>query len=174
VMGTPATPTALPPDQLALQYQSAVQMSIYDGQLSWQVTGIFLQLAVVMAAGAIFPSFIGTDNRVAQALSGLAIAIAGGVLTAMFGSMTMRIRQYEQYWSTRAAELEGQMVGLGTFQGSARLASERCLTVGTVPLTMNRLYRIHTAFMMRTFYGLVLISFVAFIVLNGIRLRAAV
>jgi hypothetical protein len=148
-------------------------MAIYDGQLSWQVTGIFLQLAAVMAAGAIFPSFIGSDNRIAQAASGIVISVAGVVLSAMFGSMAMRIRTYAGFWSARARDLESHLTGTGTFTGASMLSTMGQVDLGTSRVKMRTIYGVRTKLMMATFFSLTIATFVGLLALNGVKLMQA-
>ena len=160
---------AVQPEDLRAQYAAAVQMAVYDGQLSWQVTGLFVQFAILLVAGAVSPSFAGTSNKLLLALIGALVALAGIVMSAMFGSMALRIRTYQDYWSARAEELEAMMPLRGLFSGASQLSRLGTLTVASTTLRMRRSYGVKTKVMMTLLFGVLTLAFVGLLVFDLVR-----
>lgn len=160
---------AAQPEDLRAQYAAAVQMAVYDGQLSWQVTGLFVQFAILLVAGAVSPSFAGTSNKVFLALVGAIVALAGIIMSVMFGSMTLRIRTYQDYWSARAEELEAMMPLAGLFSGASRLSHVGTLTVASTTLRMRRSYGVKTKVMMTILFGVLTLAFVGLLLFDLVR-----
>ncbi len=132
----------LSPEDVRMSYQCAVQLVTYDGQLSWRVSGIFLQFAFLMIAGAVFPSFVGSDSRLVMGVVGMFVAAAGFTMTLMFGSMVRRIRAYEEYWVSCAAHLESFMSSpIQTVGGAHLLRLTRKLRYLIMLSTCRRLLR---------------------------------
>jgi hypothetical protein len=161
--------SAIKGEDLRAQYAAAVQMAVYDGQLSWQVTGLFVQFAILLVAGAVSPSFAGTSNKLLLALVGAIVAVAGIIMSAMFGSMALRIRTYQDYWSARAEELEAMMPLHGLFTGASQLSRTGTLTVGSITLRMRRSYGVKTKVMMTLLFGVLTLAFVGLLVFNLVR-----
>jgi HAD superfamily hydrolase (TIGR01509 family) len=156
-------------DDLRVQYAAAVQMSVYDGQLSWQVTGLYVQFAFLLAAGAIFPSFVGPANQLVVALAGGLVALAGLVTALMFGSMCMRIRTYQDLWVARAEEIEQRMSGPGVLSAGGQLSSGQALSIGANTLRMSRVSAIRTKTMMNVLFGVFVAVFLGLMLINVAR-----
>jgi hypothetical protein len=148
-------------------------MAVYDGQLSWQVTGIFVQFAFLLIAGAVSPSFIGTSNKMLLAVAGAIVALAGIVAAAMFGSMALRIRTYQDYWCARAEEFESMMPlsGPGLFTGSSQLSRTGSYPVkaNSELLKMRRSSRIKTKQVMTFLFVIFVVVFTGLFVFNLVR-----
>lgn len=161
-------------EDVRVQYAAALQMAVYDGQLSFQVVGLFVQFAVLMVAGAVFPSFVGTSNKLLLAVAGALVALAGVVMSLMFGSMSLRIRTYQDYWCARAEELEARMPLPGLFSGASTLSQQGAITVGGKTLTMRRHQTVKTKLMMTSLFGVFLVLFAGLFTFDLVRaLRAA-
>jgi hypothetical protein len=162
------------PEDLRAGYLAALQMAVYDGQLSWQITGIFLQFAILMIVAAIFPSFAGSTDKFISALAALGVSVAGLIMTSMFGSMVMRVRTYEEYWILRATQLESHFSEpVEILQGSALLSARGHITVGGDTIHMRRIAAIKSKTMLRAFFVLFLVAFLSLVVLNIWRLTLA-
>lgn len=166
-----------PPDghgldgHIPVGYQVAVQLAIYDGTLSWQVTGVFIQFGILLVAGAVFPSFAGTHDPLLIGWSGLAAAAAGVVMTLMFGSNILRMRTYEEYWSLHATHLESQMNPLvQTFQGISQLSTDAGFVAGTVRLRMPKIASVKSRQILAAIILLFLLTFSLLAALNVWRL----
>jgi HAD superfamily hydrolase (TIGR01509 family) len=155
------------------QYAAAVTMSVYDGQLSWQVTGLYVQFAFLLAAGAVFPSFVGSTNRLVLAAAGALVSLAGLVTALMFGSMCMRVRTYQDLWVARAVEIEEGMSGPGVLSAGSLLSSARVLRVGSETLRMSWASAVRTKTMMNVLFMVFVLVFFGLLVLNLTRAAAA-
>lgn len=156
-------------DDLQVGYQGAIQMAVYDGHLSWQITGLFMQLAILMIVGAVFPSFVGSKDELTISIAGLLVSFAGLTMTSMFSSMIMRIRTYEEYWVLCVMDLESRLgEQVTTFEGSSRLSSERNISVIGKTIKMGKFAAIKSKIMLRAFY---ILFFISFLVLLGINIR---
>lgn len=170
--GNTVPPRKVNEEDVRAGYQTAVHMAVYDGQLSWQVTGIFVQFAILMIAGAVFPAFIGTKDQVVVASAGLAVSLAGIVMTSMFGSMVMRVRTYEEYWVLRAIQLESYLDNVvETLRGSAMLSRNRSISVGRDTVHMRRTSAVKTKLMLGALFLFFLITFTGLLGLNVWRLK---
>lgn len=96
-------------DDIRSTYQVATALIVYEGQLTWRVTSVFLQFAILLIAAAVFPSFIGSVDLRTQAVVGFALSVLGCVASIMWMSMVFRNRKYYQYWLFKATELEQKM-----------------------------------------------------------------
>ena len=161
-------------DDLRVGYQAAVQMAVYDGQLSWQVTGLFVQFAILMIAGAVFPSFVGSDDTKTIAFAGLAVSFAGLTMTGMFGSMIMRMRTYEEYWVLCAKNLESYLPKEVTvFEGSSILSIHGKISIGKEIVRMRPIAAVKSKVMLNTFFMCFLVTFLVLIIINVQRLLIA-
>ncbi|HWC66555.1 MAG TPA: hypothetical protein VG478_00690 [Acidimicrobiales bacterium] len=163
------------PDNVRLGYQTATQFAVYDGQLSWQVTGIFVQFGFVLIFGATFPSFVGDNgSEKVLAFAGLGVSVAGWILTAMFGSMVSRIRTYEGYWVSRAAEYEAQFRQTNeTIRGSIALSKDHEVTVNGSKATMPRYAIVSSRYMLNAMFLAFLLAFMVLIGVNAWRVWAS-
>ena len=162
------------PDDLRVGYQTAVQMAVYDGQLSWQVTGLFVQFAILMIAGAVFPSFVGSNDKLTIAVAGLAVSFAGLIITCMFGSMIMRIRTYEEYWVLCAKKLESNLSEkVTTFSGSSSLSRQGYISIDSEIVRLRRIAAVKSKVMLNTFFMCFLIAFIILLIINIQRLVIA-
>jgi hypothetical protein len=160
-------------DDIRVGYQVAAQFAVYDGQLSWQIVGTFVQFGILMVAGAVFPSFVGTTSGKIQGLAGLLVSVAGIVMSAMFGSMVMRIRTFEGYWIARAEQLEALLgTDIQTVRGSSHLSRLREVYVGNERVTMGRLFEVKSKIMLGSLFSLFFICFVGLAGLNVDRIAA--
>ncbi|MEQ8320479.1 MAG: hypothetical protein RH946_09460 [Rhodospirillales bacterium] len=150
-------------------------MAVYDGQLSWQVTGTFVQYAVVTIAAAVFPSFAGTQEPFWIALVGLLVSIGGLIMTLMFGSMVMRVRTYEEYWSTRAKQLEGILDdAVKTFAGSVELSKNGSIRIGEDVIKMGKISLIKSKVILGALFISFALVFLSLSAFNGSRLHDVV
>lgn len=162
-------------DDVRAGYQAALQMAVYDGQLSWQVTGTFVQFAILMIAGAVFPSFVGSKDQFVLAVAGLCVSLAGLVMTSMFGSMVMRVRTYEEYWTLRAIELESYLDDVvETLSGSIVLSRTGSITVGGDTVHMRQTSAVKSKQMLKALFLCFIIVFIVLLGLNGVRLVEAI
>ena len=154
-------------EDLRAGYLAALQLAVYDGQLSWQITGTFLQFAILMIVAAIFPSFAGSNNNFISALAALGVSIAGVIMTSMFGSMVTRIRTYEEYWILRATHLESYLNNsVEILKGSSFLSAQGHITVGGNTVYMPRMAAIRSKTMLAAFFILFLIAFLSLLAFN--------
>ena len=160
-------------DDLRAQYAAAVQMAVYDGQLSWQVTGLFVQFAFLMVVGAIFPSFVGTTSKPLLGVAGGLIALAGLVMATMFGSMSLRIRTYQDLWVARAEDLEGRLGPPGVLSSGSQLSRAGSIQIGPATLRMRRVSSVKTKTVMSWLFGLFAVVFLALLVFNLVRVVQA-
>ncbi len=150
-------------------------MVVYDGQLSWQITGTFVQFAIFIIAGAVFPSFVGTKDQFVLAFAALAVSVAGIVMTAMFRSMVMRVRTYEEYWVLRAIELESHLDDVvETLWGSNVLSSAGFVTVGGDTVHMRRTSAVKTKPMLNALFLCFFLIFIGLFALNIWRLSEVI
>jgi len=155
-------------------YSAAVQMAVYDGQLSWSVTGIYVQVAILIIAGAVFPSFTGSKDKLVLALAGLLISLAGIILSSMFLSMVSRIRTYEGHWVAMATKLERDLnATVDTFAGARNLSRGDTLNVDGQILRMRRLCAIKSQHMLVALFLLFLVIYAFLFVLNAFRVIEA-
>lgn len=162
------------PEDIRVGYASAVDLAIYDGQLSWTITGIYVQFAFLMVAGAIFPSFVGSDDNQVLALAGLAISLAGIIITGMFGSTVSRVRVYESYWVLKAAALERLLdEAVSTVNGSMELSARRSVMVGPDRVRMRRIESVKSRHMLLALLVAFFIAFLGVFILNVWRLTQA-
>jgi hypothetical protein len=163
----PAASIVSTPEDLREGYTAAVQMAIYDGQLSWQVTGVYLQLAFLLVAGSIFPAFVGSTNQTILSVTSLLVSIAGLGMTAMFGSMVMRMRTYEMHWVNCATTLEEKLGDeITTFKGAQTLASGGKVITQGVPLKINANASVKSKQILKAFFGGFLLTFLLLFVFN--------
>lgn len=161
-------------EDLRVGYQAAIQMAIYDGQLSWQVTGIFVQFAILIIAGAVFPSFVGSKNDLIISIAGLGVSLAGIIMTSMFGSMVMRVRTYEEYWVLRATQIESYLSDIvETLKGSMLLSSRGHITVDGNTVRLRRISAIKSKAMLKALFLCFLVAFICLFSINLWRLVLA-
>jgi hypothetical protein len=159
------------PEDVRIGYQAAVQLAIYDGGLSWQVTGTYLQFAILMIAGAVFPSFVGSRKPLVVAIAGIAVSIAGLLMTSMFASTVSRIRTYEEYWVQCATHLESFFpVPVSTLQGSDRLSRAGVVTVAGSTVKLPRLSAVKSKMMIKALFVCFLVAFFSLLCINILRL----
>jgi hypothetical protein len=96
-------------EDVRVAYQSAVAMITYEGQLTWQVTSVFMQFSAGLVAVSVLPNFIGEATPLILYIVALVLSAAGCVASVMWASMIFRNRRYYQYWLFTAAELEAKM-----------------------------------------------------------------
>lgn len=163
---------ALSPEDVRMCYQSAVQLATYDGQLSWQVTGLFLQFAFLMIAGAVFPSFVGSDDRSVMGIAGMVVSAAGLTMTVMFGSMVRRVRTYEEYWVSCAAQLEPFMSSpVRIMNGMYLLSTQKRVAVGeNSTVHMPKVSAIKSKVMLNVLFVLFVVAFLVLFTINVFRL----
>jgi len=169
--GFPSLDNSINPEDLRSCYQAAVQLAIYDGQLSWQVTGLFVQFAILMIAGAVFPSFIGSNDKIVIAIAGMAVSLAGIIMTSMFGSMVMRSRTYEQYWAHCAIQMESYLGSpVSVLKGSMLLSSEGQINLGKCKIHMSRIAAVKSKVMLGALFICFLLTFLCLFIFNSYRL----
>jgi len=157
------------PDDLRAQYAVAVQMAVYDGQLSWQVTGLFVQFAILMVVGAIFPSFVGTTSKPILGVAGGLVALAGLVMAGMFGSMSLRIRTYQDLWVARAEDLESLLAPPGVLSLGSKLSRDGSIQIGQSALRMHWMSSAKTKTVMSWLFGLFVMVFAGLLIFNIVR-----
>lgn len=96
-------------EQIIAAYRVAATMITYEGGLGWRVTRVFLSFATILVAGAVSPSFIGSNKPGSLALVGVLVALVGLVATLGWWSMFSRSRKYYEYWVACARELEKKL-----------------------------------------------------------------
>ena len=154
-------------DDVRIGYQTAIQMAVYDGQLSWQVTGMFVQFAILMIAGAVFPSFVGTKDELVISIAGSVVALAGIIMTSMFGSMVMRIRTYEEYWVVSATRLEDYLSKfVFTFKGSVELSKQKSITINKNTVRLKKISIIKSKTMLGALFVCFLLTFFLLLCIN--------
>ena len=160
-------------DSLRAQYAAAVQMAVYDGQLSWQVTGLFIQFAFLLVVGAVFPSFVGTTSKPLLGVVGGLIALGGLVMASMFGSMSLRIRTYQDLWVARAEDLERLLGPPGVLSSASQLARTGSIQIGPTILRMRRVSSVKTKTVMSWLFGLFAVIFLGLLIFNIVRVIQA-
>jgi hypothetical protein len=95
------------PSEIVAVYQSALDLSSYEGRLTWQATTTFIIFAVILIAGALSPGFIGSESKLLLPIIGFAISLIGIFSTISWWSMVSRCRAIHNYWMATAKELEG-------------------------------------------------------------------
>jgi hypothetical protein len=134
-------------------YGTAIDLVIYDGELSWQITGTFVQFSILVIAGAFSPSFIGSSDRATAYLTAFVVSLAGMILTTMFASTVARIRTYEHYWVLRAAQLESYLgKNVRTVGGSMELSRSGSIAVGDQTIRLPRIAAVKSKLMLRALY----------------------
>jgi len=162
-------------DDIRNGYLTTIQLAIYDGQLSWQITGTYVQVAILLVAGSVFPSFVGPDEqRSVMDAAALLVSLAGILMTGMFGSMILRIRAFEEYWILRATQLEESFGdSVETLRGSATLARTGLVTTSHGSVRMPRVAGVKSKLMLASLFGSFLLTFIALAAANVWRLALA-
>ena len=143
-------------EDVRVGYNAAVLLTIYDGQLSWQVAGTFVQVAILMIAGAYSPVFIDSGDGIAVHFGALLVSLGGLTMTCLFGSTVARIRTYERYWVLRAAQLESLLnERVDTVRGSNHLSESGAIKVDGATVEIGRIAAVKS----RTLLGALFLGF---------------
>jgi hypothetical protein len=159
---------------LRAAYQTLAQMIVYEGQLAWRSTAVFLPFGTLLLAGSISPTIINTDNPQLVAAIATVISILGIAASSMWWSMVSRSRRYYQYWLFSARELEKHLnETIQTFQRGNRLARGSMVDVDGHEIIFQTLERIRMLTNFNLFYGSFLLAFVILLAINMIRVVRA-
>lgn len=107
-------------------YQVATQMMIFEGNLKWRMTGVFVPFAGLILVAAVMPSFIGINNEKVIAIVATIFSIVGIIISFMWYSMLSRSHKYYEYWIASARELEKQLdTSVKTLERGRRLSAQQ-------------------------------------------------
>jgi hypothetical protein len=100
-------------EDLRIAYQAIPQMIAYEGQKPWNALSVFIQLAFVLAAGAIVPSFLPeSSSGIVFASVGIFLSLSGIVAAMIWIDFDKRSRKITSYWVLSARDLEDKLSGL--------------------------------------------------------------
>ena len=160
--------------EIIAAYQSAVDLAIYEGGLAWQATSVYIQFSILLIAGAIFPSFVGTINPQILSLAGLILSFVGVGSTLAWWSMIGRSRTYYQYWILSARELESQLSEpIQTLTRGAKFAEGDNVVVDSTSIKFRLFERIKMRTNFSLIYATFLLSFIVIMIINFLRVIKA-
>ncbi|HEX8723405.1 MAG TPA: hypothetical protein VF736_22495 [Pyrinomonadaceae bacterium] len=163
-------------------YQSAVDLIIYEGQLSRNTTSVFVQFGILIIAAAVSPLFVDTGSTGLKASVGFILSVVGVVASVMWWSMVARSRRYYEYWIYCASELEQYLPGqVQTFERGYRFARNHEVTFAvknegkehTLSLQFKFIERIHMKNNFHLLYATFTAIFVVLCLINLYRLHRA-
>ncbi len=96
-------------NNISTGYQTAINLAIYEGRLTWQTTAIFTQFAAALIVVSVYPSFINSTNNRILTVIALFFSTIGIIASLSWWSMVSRNRKYYQYWFSSARELEKEL-----------------------------------------------------------------
>jgi hypothetical protein len=156
-------------------YQSLPQMIAFEGQKPWNALSVFIQLAFVLAAGAIVPTFLPETNDILGAAVGIFLSIAGVIATFVWLSFDRRYRMITRYWVLSMRDLEDQLSGrVQAFQRGRDFAEGKSVTVSREKISYKGIeakLSVRKGFLI--IYCVFLIVFLFLFGLNGYRLVEA-
>ena len=127
-------------EDLRIGYQALPQMIAYEGQKPWNALSTFIQLAFVLAAGAIVPSFLPEAlNDIVLALVGMFLSVSGFAAAIIWISFDKRYRKITRYWALSMRDLEDKLSGsLDAFQRGKELSEGKKVIVSGDSLIYER------------------------------------
>lgn len=176
--------TLLRREDIRIAYQSVVSFITYEGHLSWSVTSVFVQFAILLIAASVLPSFIGSTDARFTSITGFVLSLVGMVASIMWWSMVARTRKYYQYWLFTARELEQYMAQeIRTFergfdlavggQATFKFPQKADHTGGSQAIQFKAIERIKMQTNFRILYGTFTAIFIMLAVLNIVRITQA-
>mgnify|MGYP003576968661 CR=1 FL=1 len=161
-------------DDIRTAYQAAVQLIIYEGQLTWWSLAVFMAFATLLIAGAASTSFLGVTNAQLVAMVSLLFAIAGVISSLMWWSMLARGRRYYEYWVASARALEQQMGDtIQTLQRGQLFAEGGKVQVDNKVIAFRFIERIPMKSIFHLFYASFTLIFFCLVAMNSYRVVVA-
>ena len=162
-------------ETLRSAYQALPQMIAYEGQKPWNAFSVFIQLAFVLAAGAIVPSFIPEPlSKIALAFVGITLSLTGIVAALVWFSFDKRFRKITMYWILSMREIEDKLSGtLEAFQKGRDFSQGETVIVSGEPIQYENFKRLSERTGFRIIYTMFIIVFVILLGLNIYRLLIA-
>jgi Flp pilus assembly protein TadB len=150
-----------------------IQLMIYEGQLAWRATAVFVPFATALMVASVFPTFTGaTDPRILTFTS-LFLSLAGLAVAFMWWSMIRRSRRYYRYWIATARELERHLAAVVTIQRGKEIADGNARQVDGETIGLRHLERIRMGANLTVLYAVFLLAFLGLAFLNFVRVIKA-
>jgi hypothetical protein len=138
-------------ENIRIAYQTLPQMIAFEGQKAWNALSVFVQLAFVLAAGAIVPNFLPEANEIIIAIVGFVLSIFGCVATIIWLSFDKRYRKISRYWVLSMRELEEKLSSsVNPYQRGKEFAQGNEVSVSGEKLRyhgIERLFSVQTGFL---------------------------
>ena len=159
-------------EDLRCAYQALPQMVAFEGQKPWNALSVFIQLAFVLAAGAIVPSFLPeSSSKIVLAGVGILLSLTGISAALIWFSFDKRYRQITMYWVLSMREIEEKLSSsLDAFQKGRDLARGKQVIVSGETLKYKNLERLSERNGFVIVYIAFLLVFVILFLLNSYRL----
>ena len=111
-------------EDLRIAYQSLPQMIAFEGQKPWNALSVFIQLAFVLAAGAIVPGFLPeSSSEFVLAIVGIILSFTGIIAAIVWISLDARNRKINKYWVLSLREIEENLSkSINAFQRGKKFA----------------------------------------------------
>lgn len=162
-------------ENIRCAYQSLPQMVAFEGQKPWSALSVYIQLAFVLAAGAIIPNFLPDTSEFIKALVGIFLSLSGFTATLIWLSFDMRYRKISRYWVLSMRELENDLsISVTAFQRGEDFADGFKVSVSGEKIGyegFEGFISVRTGF--RIIYSVFLVVFTGLTIYNGYRLIAA-
>ena len=161
-------------EEIRIAYQSLPQMVAIEGQKPWNALSVFIQLAFVLAAGAIVPSFLPVTNNTIIALVGFGLSLSGIFASIIWISFDKRYRKMVRYWILSTRELEEKMSdSVIAFQRGNEFAAGNKIEVSGETLQYKNIERISVRSGFLIIYLVFLAVFILLALYNVFRLLQA-
>ena len=161
-------------DYIRDAYQTLPQMIAIEGQKPWNALSVFIQLAFVLAAGAIVPNFLPETNDAIVAIVGLVLSTCGIAATVIWMSFDKRYRKITKYWVLSMRELEEKLPdSIVAFQRGKGLSTGKEVKVSGETLKYQGIERLSVRLGFLIIYFVFLIVFLSLIIYNFSRLLQA-
>jgi hypothetical protein len=155
-------------------YQTLAQLIVYEGQLAWRSTAVFLPFAVLLLAGSVSPTIVPDKSPQIVAPVATMFSLVGIAASAIWWSMVSRSRRYYQYWLFSARELERHFTAeIQTFQRGRELSRGGIVQVDGEDIAFRKLERIRMLTNFNLFYGTFVFGFCILTVANIFRIVRA-
>lgn len=159
---------------LIMAHRSAVRMVAYEGRTFWNATAVYVQLAFLLIAGGVFPSFAGSSEPGLVALGGIAVSSIGLLLTLLWLAMIARVRKYQRYWILSAREIERKLPDRAQmFVRGEKLAEGDTVEVDNERIKFTYLERVRMRWAVPVLYAAFIFVFLILLILNFLRVLEA-
>lgn len=160
------SPTEEDTANVRVGYQVATQMIVYEGQLVWRVTTVYMAFAGALILGSVALNIPGVKSPfVTQILQAL-LALVGVVVTFAWWSMIGRSRLYYKYWIAKARTLETSLKGVSTFTEGRAFAEGDRLSIDDEVHRMRWIHRIKMNAHLHLLYAVSLVFFLMLFFMN--------